>query len=81
MSNCGVAGDVSSCGDAGDLLVLLVCKHVKINTVKIRDKYHVAYFNLLRNYFLSDSFETPSVYCMHHNTFSNCFVCLLFRSK
>ena len=35
VSICGVAGDVSSGGIAGDLLMVLVCKHVKTNTAKM----------------------------------------------
>ena len=68
---CKDAGYVSSGGVAGGLLVLLVCEHMKTNTVKMRD---VAAFNLLNNYFVSDSFKTSSFYYMHHDTFSNAFV-------
>ena len=32
---CGVAGYVNSGGVTGDLLVLLVCKHMKTNIVKM----------------------------------------------
>ena len=32
---CGVAGDVSSGEVAGGLLLVLVCKHMKTNTVKM----------------------------------------------
>ena len=35
MSICEVADDVSTGEVAGGLLVLLVCKHMKTNTVKI----------------------------------------------
>ena len=35
MSICGVAGDMSSGGVTGGFLVLLVCKHMKTNIVKI----------------------------------------------
>ena len=32
---CGVAGDVSNGGVTGGLLVLLVCKHMKTNAMKM----------------------------------------------
>ena len=32
---CGVADDVSTGGVAGNLLLLLVCKHMKTNIVKM----------------------------------------------
>ena len=35
MSICGVAGDMSSGGVTGGFLVLLVCKHMKTNIVKM----------------------------------------------
>ena len=58
---------VSSSGDAGDSLVLLVCKHAKINILKML----MLQFSTINYYFLSDSFKTPSVYYMHHSTFAN----------
>ena len=66
MRICGVADDVSSGEYALGLLVLLVSKYMKTNTVK---NASIAAFNPLKNYFQSDSFKILSVYYMHHDTF------------
>ena len=66
MSICGVARDVSNGGVTGGLLVLLVSKHMKTNAMK------VPMFQL--SFPLKNSFKTSSVYYMHPDTFSNCFV-------
>ena len=37
-------------------------------------KMPICSFQQPKNYFLSDSFKTSSVYYTHHNTFSNYFI-------
>ena len=42
--------------------------------LQCRQNADAAAFNPLNNYFLSDPFKTSSVYYMHLDAFSNCFV-------
>ena len=79
VSICGVAGDASSGGIAGDLLMVLVCKHVKTNTAKMpmlklsTSLKIISYQNFLK---------ILSGYYMHQPMFFQIvLICLLLRSK